>query len=390
MDITSVLPVDGAAGRMLTAAIREGNEGAWATVTDLSRAAGLNRMTGARAHTRLTEAGILTEDENGWWQLNRAYPYLDLLIDIVEQTTGPIPQATDQWGTSHASPPPRRPSVAPTALDAHLMRHQLNGLAASLVGLERPLQDVYHFTKNERARDLIHQLIAHRIGYAAGAAATGLEQALHDSNTHQSLAHQRPVSIEAWAQALRDVVDEAERTEAMTQWLIECILTGRTLRGYRHRLLGDIGDHLTYTSAPPPKNESTSAFKAKQETTRVEGMNRRLHQHRATLAETRGRIHQVGGYPAPEDIGALADQLLATRLRRLTHQLLATAHQMANYPGLEHVDVPPVPDRTLDHLDVQFLDDDARDNLDLRPSVGRVDPEGARMMWGRPSDDETS
>lgn len=378
MDIASVLPIDGAAGHMLTAVIRAGEDGTWSTVTDLSRAAGLNRMTGARAHARLTEAGILTEDESRWWVLDRSYPYLDLLTDIVEQTTGPIPHASDPWDQPRMPTDPPPPLEGPTALDAHRMIHRLDNLAASLFDLERPLQDVYYFTKNERARDLIHQLVAHRIGYTAAAAVTCLEGALRDAETHDALAHERPISIEAWTQALRDVVEEADRTETMTQWLIECIATGGTLRGYRHRLLGDIGDHLTHISTPPSDNERTAAFKAAQESARVEGMTRRVRRHETTLEETRGRLHRVGGYPAPEDIGALADQLLATRLRRMTCQLLEAAHQMARYPGIERVDVPPVPDRTLDRPEGPYPDEYARDQFDARGSIGPIDPDGAR------------
>lgn len=360
MDIVSALPIDGAAGRMLAAAIRAGDDGAWSTVVDLSRAAGLNRVTGARAHARLVEAGAITEDESRWWVLDRSYPYLDLATEIVKQVTGPLPPEPDRdpWDLSRLPHPKVSLDPGPTAVEASRTMGRLHDLAGALFGLEQPLQDVYAFTKNERARDLIHQLIGRRLGYDVDIAAACLDRGLRLTEADLP-AHQVTIGISAWTQALEKIVSEATRTEAMTQWLLECIQTGRQLRGHRHRLLGDLSDHLDYISASTPDDPRTATFKATQEATRIEGMTRRLHQHRDALAEARGELHQVGGSPHYEDVGALADQLLAANLRRFTCQLLETAHEMAEHPAYlewaEHhptnaVNIPVVPDRTLTRL----------------------------------------
>lgn len=350
MDIVSALPIDGAAGRMLAAAIRAGDDGAWSTVVDLSRAAGLNRVTGARAHARLVEAGAITEDESQWWVLDRSYPYLDLATEIVEQVTGPLPPGPDRdpWDLSLLPRPKVSRDPGPTGVEARHAMGRMHELAGALFGLEQPLQDVYAFTKNERARDLIHQLIGRRLGYDVDIAAACLDRGLRLADGDLP-AHQVTIGISAWTQALERIVSEAARTEAMTQWLLECIQVGRQLRGNRHRLLGDLADHV----------ESASTPKATQEATRLEGMARRLHQHRDVLAETRGELHQVGGSPHYEDVGALADQVLAAHLRRLTCQLLETAHEMARHSAylewaehhpLNAVTIPAVPARTLTRL----------------------------------------
>lgn len=354
MKITDVLPVDGAAGQMLVAALKRSDEHAWDTVIDLSREAGLARLTGARAHARLVDAGILVEGKGGWWVVNQNHPYLPLLRRIVEEVAGP--PEPPYWQPSYLVDNPlieaalATPNVGPSMLTVRATMEDLADITDDLLSLEPALQEIHALTHNERARDLIHQLMGRQIGWGSNGAGGVLMAGLRaTSASPDSATAQTPIGI--WRLALHDVVDETAAVDAMSAWLVDGAAAGARLRSLRDRTLGAVQHHLAQSPTITTASADDDTPIARR---RVEDITRWLGEHEAELDQAReARLYHVGGMPHHEDLGGLGDQLCATLLRRQSERLHATAELMTQDPAYqawivthpdEAVTIPPPED----------------------------------------------
>lgn len=331
MDITEVLPVDGAAGRMLIAALKRDPDYAWDAVVDLSREAGLARITGARAHARLVAAGILIEGDGGWWVVNQDHPYLPLLRRIVEEVAGP-PQAPLFQPAWLVENPELEAALAtslvgPSMLTLRTTREELGEITDALYSIEPALQDVYALTKDERARDLIHQLMGRRIGWGVNDSTEILMAGLRATDPSPDPAT-TPTPIGIWLLALHDVAREVAVLETMIDWLVDGVAEGARLQSLRDKVLGELAHHLANSSTIDTAEQQGQIAR-----TRVEDITRWLGEHRGRFDQSRGDLHYVGGTPHYEDLGGLGDQLCAVLLYRQSKRLHAVAERMMKDPA---------------------------------------------------------
>jgi hypothetical protein len=321
-----VLPVHGAAGQLLAAAIASPVP---ASLTKLGEAVGLSKFAASRAGRQLQDAGLLQPEAGGRrYVFNSEHPLAELATTIVRVVLGVTPRVRlahveiveaqvddlaylDELPDHLRLPGPdggeRSPSPV-TTVAARVAIERLDALMKRILEPEELAQRIYSRWGSQRARDVVHQTL-HLGSAAAAARGTLAGEAL------ASHPVQRPnVSAWAWARATTLVRAEQHRLDRSAGMFEQAVEFGTRFRPRREDLLHD------------------AVMIARRREVLDEDMWQRMAAREAELermwTEAMGSVRNIGGTTAPHEVGASGDQVVAIMLRQLADQYGGLAEWM--------------------------------------------------------------
>ncbi|HEY3514626.1 MAG TPA: hypothetical protein VGL36_35930 [Kribbella sp.] len=318
-DVGELLPVHGAAGQLLAAAIASPVP---ASLTRLGEAVGLSKFTASRAGRQLQEAGLLHQETDGrGYVFNSGHPLAELATTIVRVVLGVTPRVPpshteivesrvddssylDQLPEHLRLPGPdggERAAWSPvTAVAARVVIEQLDVLMKRVLEPEELGQRMYARWGSQRARDVVHQTL--HLGTATSAARKTLALEVLGGRPVQRHA----VSSWAWARATFLVRAEQGLLARSAELFEQAVEFGVRFRARREDQLYDAG--------------MIARRREVLDEDRWQRMNARQVEIEQMWEGALGSVRNIGGTTAPYDVGLVGDQAVAIMLSQLADQ----------------------------------------------------------------------
>lgn len=308
------------------------------TVGELAEAAGVSKFTASRAAAALVEQELLLRDGYGDHSVNGAHPLVPTLRELAWRFNGVRPGGSGDDGRVAKSfddyfyreripeslrlppdPDERLDAlVGPDLVTARDAVTALQRLCGQLYAFEGDSQMVFSAWRNERHRDLIHQVLA--FGSATREAASTLEESA--GPTAQGSADPRTIGISgrAWVRAAYLVSADARDVHRVFNLLTTAVDRAGRIHELRENALRELRTINYGTGGELPEDRVRVALRFAAEADRA--------QEQDAAAKT-GRYMFIGGTPDLVDVGTAGDQLVAVRLNRTLEQLTAVVARMA-------------------------------------------------------------
>lgn len=308
------------------------------TVGELAEAGGVSKFTASSAAAALVEQGLLLRDGYGDHSVNGAHPLAPTLRELAWRFNGVRPGGSndvngrlawtpDDYFYRESIPESLRLTpdpderldvlVGPDLVTARDTVTALQGLCGQLYAFESDSQRVFSEWRNERHRDLIHQVL--QFGSATRAASSTLEEWAGPSAQGSANPQAVAISGRAWVRAAYLVSADARDVHRVFKVLTTAVERAGRIHELRESALRELRTINYGTGGELPKDRVRVALRLAAEADRA--------LERDAAAKT-GRYMFTGGTPDLVDVGTAGDQLVAVRLARTLEHLTGMVARM--------------------------------------------------------------